>query len=235
MFQQAEPTLERSAGGLGIGLTLARRLVEMHEGRIDIRSPGPGQGTEVEIHLPIRAAEDAEIARGQTAGGGGRGTTFASSLSKTIWMPRRCSMWRCPVWVTSPGWPMMAPRPSLREAVRAGRDFPRHRPPGDEWLCGRANPARSAGIQPRLYRRGHGWGQEEDRRKAREAGFDSHFTKPLSPDVLEDVLGAIAQRLVSGATAATTANAPRGVSSRCFEAAAAEPPGRLVNSSASTA
>ena len=56
MFQQAEPILERSAGGLGIGLTLARRLVEMHEGRIEIRSPGPGQGTEVEI----RSAGDGE-------------------------------------------------------------------------------------------------------------------------------------------------------------------------------
>ena len=43
-----------------------------------------------------------------------------------------------------------------------------------------------------------GWGQEEDRRKAREAGFDSHFTKPLSPAVLEDVLATIAQRMVSG-------------------------------------
>jgi CheY-like chemotaxis protein len=39
-----------------------------------------------------------------------------------------------------------------------------------------------------------GWGQEEDRRKAREAGCDSHFTKPLSPDLLEDLLAAIAQR-----------------------------------------
>jgi signal transduction histidine kinase len=61
MFQQAEPTVERSSGGLGIGLTLARRFVEMHEDRIDIRSPGPGQSTEVEIRLPISATPDPEI------------------------------------------------------------------------------------------------------------------------------------------------------------------------------
>ena len=54
MFHQAEPVLERSTSGLGIGLTLARRLVEMHEGQISISSPGTGQGTEVEIRLPRR-------------------------------------------------------------------------------------------------------------------------------------------------------------------------------------
>ncbi len=43
-----------------------------------------------------------------------------------------------------------------------------------------------------------GWGQEEDRRKAREAGFDSHFTKPLSPAALEDVLDTVARRMTSG-------------------------------------
>ena len=52
MFHQAEPVLERSTSGLGIGLTLARRLVEMHEGQISISSPGIGQGTEVDIRLP---------------------------------------------------------------------------------------------------------------------------------------------------------------------------------------
>ena len=65
MFQQAEPILERSAGGLGIGLTLARRLVEMHQGRIEIRSPGPGQGTEVEIRLPTTAAVDAQATKAE--------------------------------------------------------------------------------------------------------------------------------------------------------------------------
>src|SRR5262249_35707408 len=48
--------LERSTGGLGIGLTLAHRLIEMHEGRIAVRSEGLGKGTEVEIRLPITTA-----------------------------------------------------------------------------------------------------------------------------------------------------------------------------------
>ena len=49
-----------------------------------------------------------------------------------------------------------------------------------------------------------GWGQEEDRRKAREAGCDSHFTKPLSPETLEDLLAATAQRVLEGLPAAGT-------------------------------
>ena len=49
MFHQEEPSLDGPNAGLGIGLALARRLVEMHEGHIDIRSRGTGQGTEVDI------------------------------------------------------------------------------------------------------------------------------------------------------------------------------------------
>jgi CheY-like chemotaxis protein len=49
-----------------------------------------------------------------------------------------------------------------------------------------------------------GWGQEEDRRKARDAGCDSHFTKPLSPAMLEDFLATIAHRVLEGPGAAST-------------------------------
>jgi signal transduction histidine kinase len=52
LFTQADHSLERAQGGLGIGLTLVKRLVEMHGGRIEARSAGPGQGSEFLVWLP---------------------------------------------------------------------------------------------------------------------------------------------------------------------------------------
>ena len=56
LFTQADSTLERSQGGLGIGLALVRTLVEMHDGRVEARSAGPGQGSEFVVTLPMLAA-----------------------------------------------------------------------------------------------------------------------------------------------------------------------------------
>jgi PAS domain S-box-containing protein len=53
LFTQLEQTLDRSQGGLGIGLTLARRLVEMHGGTVEARSDGPGRGSEFSVRLPL--------------------------------------------------------------------------------------------------------------------------------------------------------------------------------------
>src|SRR5439155_27067867 len=55
-FAQADESLDRSHGGLGIGLTIVRRLVEMHDGRVEARSAGPGQGSEFVVRLPLQDA-----------------------------------------------------------------------------------------------------------------------------------------------------------------------------------
>lgn len=198
MFQQAEPTLERSAGGLGIGLTLARRLVEMHEGQIRIRSPGVGQGTEVEIRLPISAAQQPEAVADKplaeevgrklrvlivednldaaemldlAVSGLGHISRQAHDGATAIALARE---FEPDVIFLDIGLPVMNGY-AVAQALRDRPEFT------DVYI---------AAVT--------GWGQEEDRRKARDAGFDSHFTKPLSPTVLEDVLATAAQRVVSG-------------------------------------
>jgi signal transduction histidine kinase/ActR/RegA family two-component response regulator len=205
MFQQAEPVLERSTGGLGIGLTLGRRLVEMHEGQIDIRSPGPGQGTEVEIRLPITAAPDAKaVAADQPAvaakrnlrvlivednldaaemlevavSRGGHATKLAHDGASAITI---ATQFAPDVIFLDIGLPVM----NGYTVARTLRGLPEF------------NHVHIAAVT--------GWGQEEDRRNARESGFDSHFTKPLSPAAVEDLLATSAQRILSGRDAISTA------------------------------
>ena len=198
MFRQAEPSLERSSGGLGIGLTLARRLVEMHDGRIEIRSAGAGQGTDVEIHLPIVAlpavtapAEnqwpaalrhdlrvlivednlDAAEMLEMTVSLLGHVTKVAHDGGTAVAI---ASEFAPDVVFLDIGLPVM----NGYEVARALRSRPEF------------DHVHIAAVT--------GWGQDEDRRKARDAGCDSHFTKPLAPDVLRDVLGVFAQRQASG-------------------------------------
>src|SRR5262249_31131169 len=71
MFTQVDQTLERAQGGLGIGLTLAKELVEMHGGTIEARSEGRGHGTEVIVRVPllVERQSDGEHARSRHAEG----------------------------------------------------------------------------------------------------------------------------------------------------------------------
>ena len=198
MFHQGEPVLERSTGGLGIGLTLARRLVEMHNGQIDVRSAGVGQGTEVEIRLPMRAVQT-EIAVVTQA----PAVAAKRSLRVLIVEDNVDAAEMMELAVSHLGHITRVAHDGA-SAISAATGFE----PDVIFLniglpgmngYGVARAVRALPQFGQVYIAAvTGWGQEEDRRKAREAGCDSHFTKPLSPSMLNELLAKIADRDLEG-------------------------------------
>ena len=204
MFQQAQPVLERSTGGLGIGLTLARRLVEMHEGQIDIRSPGPNKGTEVEICLPVTTLPDANAVAAEQPFVAARRNLRVLIVEDNVDAAEMLE-----VAVSQLGHVTKLAHDGATAITSATQFAP------DVIFLDIGLPVMNGYAVARTLRERPefsdvhiaavtGWGQEEDRRRSREAGFDSHFTKPLSPAALEGLLATLAQRMESGRDAIST-------------------------------
>jgi signal transduction histidine kinase/ActR/RegA family two-component response regulator len=194
MFHQAEPVLERSIGGLGIGLTLARRLVEMHQGEISIRSAGVGQGTEVEIRLPLSRATTARVVEAERRPGAAKRQLRVLIVEDNVDAAEMLDLT-----VTHRGHSTRVVHDGA-SAIDAAADFV-----PDVVFLDIGLPVMNGYAVARAMRAlphlSHvhicaltGWGQEEDRREARDAGCDSHFTKPLSPAALDELLVTIAER-----------------------------------------
>lgn len=189
MFTQVDPSLEKSRGGLGIGLHLARRLVEMHGGSIEAKSAGRGAGTEIFVRLPVApSSSSGERARAEApAPGTGSARRIlvvddnqdaASSLAAMLRVM---------------GHEVQVAHDGL-EALRVGAafqpdlmllDIGMPKLDGHE-VCRRLReePWGRQVIVAALT----GFGQEDDRRRSREAGFDFHLVKPLDPAALEGLL-----------------------------------------------
>ena len=190
MFTQIDSSLERSQGGLGIGLTLVKRLVEMHDGTVTAFSDGKGAGSEFVVRLPILTEKtkpsQSQIPTGTTIPTTARcilvvddnrdsGTSLATLLqltgndTQTAYDGKEAvemaAAYKPDVILLDIGLPKM----NGYRACEAIRKQP--------W-------ARNIVIVALT-----GWGQEEDRRKSKEAGFDGHMVKPVDHADLMTLLG----------------------------------------------
>ena len=179
MFNQVDPSPERAQGGLGIGLTLVRRLVEMHGGSVHARSDGPGKGSEFIVRLPALAqAPQTEKSQAPAAA--------AAAMRRRVLIvdDNRDAADALAMLLRHTGHDASVAYDG-KAALAAAET---HRP--DVILLDIGLPGMSGHDVCRQVREQPwgrnirmialtGWGQEEDRRKSTEAGFDGHLVKPV--------------------------------------------------------
>jgi CheY-like chemotaxis protein len=189
LFVQGERPLDRSQGGLGVGLTVARGLVELHGGTIAAYSGGAGAGTEVVVRLPAcapsAAAKDADPARSPP--GALRVLVVDDNVDAAEVLAEALRALGHEVAVAHDG----------REALVLAASFDPDAavldiglPGMDGYELARRIRALAAARPPRLVAL-TGYGQDGDRVRAREAGFDVHLVKPVD---LDAVVGLFADR-----------------------------------------
>jgi CheY-like chemotaxis protein/anti-sigma regulatory factor (Ser/Thr protein kinase) len=194
MFTQVEQSVEKSQGGLGIGLTLVKRLVEMHGGSIEARSDGPGRGSEFVVRLPVVV----EASGPQVSDQPGETAVPKSSLRILIVDDNRDGADSLSMMLRIMG---NDPRTAYdgEEGVAVARDFRPEVVLLDIGLPRLDGYEACRRIREEAWGKGvvliavTGWGQEEDRRRSHEAGFDHHLVKPVDPQELMKLLAGLQQ------------------------------------------
>ena len=197
MFTQVDRSFERSVGGLGIGLTLARRLVDLHGGAISAHSDGPGKGSCFTVRLPL-ASQSARPAN--TEDGNDRAAGEALPLRVLVVDDNEDAGESLGLLLGFAGSQVRRARDGL-EAVRVAEEFRPQvvlldigLPKMSGYDSAREIRLRSWGKEVLLVAL-TGWGQEADRRRSREAGFDHHLVKPVDIAQLTLLLQQTARRL----------------------------------------
>jgi signal transduction histidine kinase/ActR/RegA family two-component response regulator len=188
MFFQSDHGPNRPRTGLGIGLALAKRLVELHDGHIEAHSAGLGAGTTFIVRLPVvAAATDRESIRRQGQSDRTCRVLVADDIPDAAEM--MCLMIKCmghDVRVAADGVQAVDIAVEFHPQV-ALLDIGMPRMDGYE----AARRIRAA-LGDRIFLVAlTGWGQEEDQRRAHAAGFDRHLTKPAEPAVVESVIASV--------------------------------------------
>jgi signal transduction histidine kinase len=206
LFEQADASIDATRGGLGIGLTLSRLLVQLHGGSIEAASPGPGLGSEFTVRIPNQSAVsgaapisrrlpvDPSIVRDDEAPSvAGRRLRVlvvedAAAVAQSTAAILR--LWRYDVAVAVDGFSgLETARSFLPDVVLCDLGMPRM----DGYRF-----ARELRLLPQLSRTVliavSGYGQTRDRERSRTAGFEMHLVKPVVPEQLRQVLDSIDRR-----------------------------------------
>jgi PAS domain S-box-containing protein len=190
--QTAGDSLARTEGGLGVGLTLVRSLVEMHGGRVEARSPGLGQGSEFVVRLPALLAAGTESPASEPAvlpqARSLRVLVVEDNLDAAESLATLLRLWNHDVQVVHDGLSALdAARAQKPEVVLLDIGLP-----GLDGFEVARKLRDEAGLENTLLVAMTGYGQPEDRRRSREAGIHHHFVKPVEPLVLRNLLAGVA-------------------------------------------
>jgi two-component system CheB/CheR fusion protein len=189
MFAQTVTGEKRGQGGLGIGLSLVKKLVEMHGGRVEANSEGEGKGSEFIVRLPLAAdqkpekkQEKQEIEKPRTPIKAGRILVVDDNTDAANMLEIFLSMENHEVKTAFNG----------REAIQAAAEFQPDTvildiglPDIDGYEVAKRLRERSPDICLIAL---SGWGQDEDRRRSNEAGFNHHLVKPVNIEELKKFL-----------------------------------------------
>jgi len=190
LFVQAERRIDRSQGGVGIGLTLVRRLVELHGGSIEARSSGPGCGSEFIVRLP---ASELPTRTDETPIEAQNGHVKARAHRILVVDDNQDAANSLGVLLRLSGQEVETAYSGAAALSRAA-DF---RPalvlldigmPGMDGYQVARQIRQDPALAPIVLVAVTGWGQDEDRRRSKEAGFDHHFVKPVDPTTVEQLL-----------------------------------------------
>jgi PAS domain S-box-containing protein len=191
MFMQVDRTAERSQGGLGIGLTLVKRLAEMHGGSIEARSGGEGQGSEFIVRLPVLSKPSG----GRQGGTDGKRESRSQRRIVIVDDNEDSADSLAMLLQITGNQTFMA-----HDGVEAIEVIEKQRPEvvlldiGLPRLSGH-EVCRRVREQPWgkdiVFIALTGWGQEDDRRKSEEAGFNGHLVKPVDYDQLLQLLSTL--------------------------------------------
>ena len=190
LFAQADRAPDRAQGGLGIGLTLVRQLVEVHGGRVAARSDGPGRGSEFEVRLPgpvsLKPGDLHEAPAAATAAGHPCRVLLVEDNEDAAAVTADV--------LEMAGYEVGIAPDGPTAITSAVRDHP------DVVLVDIGLPGMDGyEVARRLHQQEGladvplialtGYGQEEDRQRTAEAGFARHVTKPYDPEELQQILG----------------------------------------------